>query len=192
MSQDLLDFAILPHSRVQNYENKIEEQNSTIENLTKKVTHLENLVDKPEGDMDGQSGSEPTKISEALTTPKEVNPEPPPESNEIDLNNKEKTLPANGSKTEFGDHKEGETNIIKGKNINRQCLTRQLKEKLEDTNYKFPDNIDALLAAAVGTKKKAIPNEEEFYHTIISNNLISLVKNSSKFVKYIKPSFFKI
>ena len=38
MSQDLVDFSIIPASRVQNYEDKIEEQNSTIDNLSKQVT----------------------------------------------------------------------------------------------------------------------------------------------------------
>ena len=32
-SNELIDFAILPQVKVQNYENKIDEQNSTIETL---------------------------------------------------------------------------------------------------------------------------------------------------------------
>ena len=44
MSQEgLIDYSIIPFSRVQNYESKIEEQSSTIADLSKKVNHLESL-----------------------------------------------------------------------------------------------------------------------------------------------------
>ena len=36
-SDELIDFSILPASKVQNYENQIEEQYSKIENLSRKV-----------------------------------------------------------------------------------------------------------------------------------------------------------
>ena len=85
-----------------------------------------------------------------------------------------------------------DSKIIKGKNLNKECRTQQLKEKLKDTNYTTPDNIESILAGAHGRSKKPLPNEEEFYNTIISNNLISLIRNPHKFKKYIRPSFYKV
>ena len=58
--------------------------------------------------------------------------------------------------------------------------------KLKDTNDATPDNIESILAGALGRSKKPLPNEEEFYNTIISNNLISLIRNPHKFKKYIE------
>ena len=58
--------------------------------------------------------------------------------------------------------------------------------------FPLPENIDAILAAALGSSKKVLPNKEMFYKAIMSNNLVDLIKNSNKFGKYLKLSFYKI
>ena len=58
--------------------------------------------------------------------------------------------------------------------------------------FPLPENIDAILAAALGLSKKVLPNKEMFYKAIMSNNLVDLIKNSNKFGKYLKLSFYKI
>ena len=179
MSQDgLIDFAILPHSRVQNYENKIEE-------LSKKVTDLEGALEGSKDDSESKIEPEsPTPTEEPVTQNPIV--EPPVENA---ANNDEKDTPSVDVKESLAPT---DSKIIKGKNLNKECRTQQLKEKLKDTNYVTPDNIESILAGALGRSKKPLPNEEEFYNTIISNNLISLIRNPHKFKKYIRPSFYKI
>ena len=83
-------------------------------------------------------------------------------------------------------------NLVKGKNLNRQCHSRRLKAQLRDTGVELPKNTNALVNAAVGQTKKPLSNEPEFYQIILDHNLIDLVTNPHKFVAYIKPSLFKI
>lgn len=191
MTDDLIDFAIVPQSRVQNYELKINEQHSTIENLSKKVTQLENVLGDSKSDAESKNDHEDSSRGEKTPSPKPIveeatetaeNPDskvppPPPIPTSVDM---KEELEASSSK------------LVKGRNYNRLCKARQLKEKLDDFSYAAPANIDSLLTAAVGTSKKPLPNEEEFYKAIVSHNLISLVRNPNKFKKYISPTFFKI
>ncbi len=181
---DLIDFAILPQSRVQNYENKIDEQTSTIENLSKKVTQLENSKsdaesknEQEDSSLVDQTPSAKPIVEDASETAENPDSKAPPPPIPVD---RKEELEASSSK------------LVKGRNYNRLCQARQLKEQLDDVNYAAPDNVDSLLTAAVGTSKKPIPNEEEFYKAIVSHNLISLIRNPNKFKKYIRPTFFKI
>ena len=65
-TDELIDFSILPASRVQNYEQKIEEQYSKIENLNKKVTDLESILEKSKTDAESKSELENLKTKPAL------------------------------------------------------------------------------------------------------------------------------
>ena len=78
------------------------------------------------------------------------------------------------------------------KNINKFVLAKQLREKLNDIQVDLPANLDALILNAVSTSKKDLNNEAAFYKILLDNNLHSLVKNKSKFNRYIKPHFFHI
>ena len=71
-------------------------------------------------------------------------------------------------------------------------MAKQLREKLNDIQVDLPANLDALILNAVSTSKKDLNNEAAFYKILLDNNLHSLVKNKSKFNRYIKPHFFHI
>ena len=119
MSQELIDFSILPSSRIQNYESKIEQQHSTIQDLSKKVTHLESLLDKTD-EREKEKGS----ISEASI------PSAEEDTNKIDIDSRgveesqQEQLPEVTIKqASLVDPEESsEPKITKGKNINRECL----------------------------------------------------------------------
>ena len=185
-TDELIDFSILPASRVQNYEQKIEEQYSKIENLNKKVTDLESILEKSK--TDAESKSELENLSNAEES---ISSEPSVKevSGSIEKTEADKVSPPSVVKETV---EPSNCKIIKGKNLNKECRTCQLREKLNDSDFPMPENIDEILAAALGSSKKVLPNEEMFYKAIMSNNLVDLIKNSHKFEKYIKPSFYKI
>ena len=147
------------------------------------ITHLESLIEKPVA-VEKKEGEKITQSDES---------KPIAESVDTFSEDEEKQPEVAIKKPKIEEVKDAvEPKIVKGKNFNRECKAKQLKEKLQDTDYKFPDNIDNLLAAAVGTAKKTLSNEDEFYQKIVSNNLISLVRNSNKFKTYILPGFYRI
>ena len=160
-SNELIDFAILPQVKVQNYENKIDEQNSTIETLSKKVTHLETALEGSKEDKENNVESENSSPFEEPALKEPIVEKPDDSADNIASPEEPKE---DFSHSEVGEELDVKSSkIVKGKNLNRQCRVQQLKEKLHDTNYSMPDNIDTLLAAAVGTAKKPISNEDEFY-----------------------------
>ena len=120
MSQEgLIDYSIIPFSRVQNYETKIEEQSSTIADLSKKVNHLESLqrddtvIGGPsEALRPNEEHQTPTILDETVTA------DPVSENTEKSDSNDDPVVkpPLKSVK------------VIKGKNLNRECLARQLKE----------------------------------------------------------------
>ena len=163
IDDELIDYTILPQSKVQNYENKIEEQNSTIENLSKKVAHLEsskidseNKVEpepEPEAEAEPELRSEPDlSTTEDLPLPDPPETEPNRKDEKVEKPQvKEPTLTAE-VKDEVAKAKGSK--IIKGKNLNKECRIQQLKAKLQDTYYIMPDNIDTISSGAIGTSKK--------------------------------------
>ena len=124
MSQDLIDFSILPQSKVQNYENKIEEQNSTIEALSKKVTHLETLLEGSK--TDSESKVEP----EIPSTPVESQALPPTMEEKSDSEDEDDSEDSPIVPVEKEEEKEEEelapksSAIIKGRNLNKECRVR--------------------------------------------------------------------
>ena len=154
------------------------------------MTHLETALEGSKEDKESNFKSENSSPFEEPSLNKPVVEAPVESVENIDPKEEPKE---DVSPTKVGEELDLKSSkIVKGKNLNRQCRAQQLKEKLHDTNYSMPDNIDTLLAAAVGTAKKPISNEDEFYKAIVSNNLVSLIRNPNKFKKYITPTFFKI
>ena len=191
--QDLIDFAILPQTRIQNYEATIDEQKEAIEKLKAEIEKIQNSSEVKEDlplkdDKTMIDDVEEPKIEEVKDEVEEKKEEEKP----MDTSNTNPT-----KDLDQGNLQEAvSVQVVKpqiGKNINNECLVKQLKHKLNDTNYLKPSNIDALLAAAVSkSASKLLPNEREFYEALKSNNLISLVRNKKKFDHYIRASFFKI
>ena len=128
-TDELIDFSILPASRVQNYEQKIEEQYSKIENLNKKVTDLESILEKSK--TDAESKSELENLSNAEES---ISSEPSVKevSGSIEKTEADKVSPPSVVKETV---EPSNCKIIKGKNLNKECRTCQLREKLNDSDF---------------------------------------------------------
>ena len=178
-TNDLVDFAILPQSRVQSYETTIDEQKEAIEKLKAEIENLEKSNQLPVEDKKSQICDTKVLPSNSVDDEKVKDEEQPsisPPAAKVT-----ETFPETVKRVEIG------------RNINRKCLAQQLKHKLNETSYAKPSNIDALVAGAISTSaKKSLPHEEEFYQALKSNNLISLIKNKNKFDRYIRKGFFKV
>ena len=191
MSNDeLVDYAILPHSRIQHYEKTIEEQLSKISQQEAEIKSLQEPASKDNADEDNRADNHDKKEETPIPQTETVVPtEAEKPDNEVDPKQEIDNLKEGTKKNEGPLLVE---KIPKGKNINKECLARQLKHKLKEASYSLPQNVDFLLKSATGGSKKVIPNEKHFYDAIISNNLVSLVSNPHKFNQYIRPTFFKI
>ena len=178
---ELVDYAILPQSRIQHYEDTISQQKSEIEKLqeqhpTPTVKEVD-LAPETEDFANDKTDKTPeeslsdtvTKEPNEMVKVQEVETEPLPKNKVVE-----------------------DVKIEKGKNINKHILARQLKHKLEETDFSIPTNVDELIKSAIGGSKKMFNNEKEFYQAIIDNNLIGLVRNPHKFKTYLRGTFFKI
>ena len=173
--QELVDYAIVPHSRIQHYESTIENQQVEISRLQEQINtpaeevKSDDTVDTPAEEVKGKVDDKvDNKEEEAENTPSgEVGG--PPKSDVVQ--------PLKEEVTDVGKErpKQDGVKIQKGKNINRQCLTRQLKHKLQEAGCSLPENVDLLLKSATGSSTKILRNENEFYNSIMSKNLVSLV-----------------
>ena len=192
--QELVDYAIVPHSRIQHYESTIENQQAEINRLQEQVNIPPEEVKLKDDDKVESPAEEVKKKDDEKVENKEEKVESSPSE---DVGGLPKSDTVEPLKEEVADvsiepPKQEVAKIQRGKNINRQCLTRQLKHKLQEAGCSLPENVDLLLKSAPGSSTKILRNENEFYNAIMSNNLVSLVTNKAKFDYYIRPKFFKI
>ena len=192
--QELVDYAIVPHSRIQHYESTIENQQAEINRLQEQVNIPPEEV-KLKDDVKVESPAEEVKKKDdEKVENKEEKVESSPSEDVGGLPKSDTVEPLKEEVTDVSTEpsKQEVAKIQRGKNINRQCLTRQLKHKLQEAGCSLPENVDLLLKSATGSSTKILRNENEFYNAIMSNNLVSLVTNKAKFDYYIRPKFFKI
>ena len=191
--KELVDYAIVPHSRIQHYESTVENQQAEINRLQEQVNIPPKEVKLKDDDKVESPAEEVKKKDDEKVENKEEKVESSPSE---DVGGLPKSDTVEPLKEEVADvstdpPKQEVAKIQRGKNINRQCLTRQLKHKLQEGGCSLPENVDLLLKSATGSSTKIL-HENEFYNTIMSNNLVSLVTNKAKFDYYIRPKFFKI
>ena len=75
---------------------------------------------------------------------------------------------------------------------NREVLALQLRDKLGGASARLSPNGDALIRATVGTTKKVLPHEADFYQVLAAHNLQGLIRNKAKFQAYLRASLFKL
>ena len=187
---DLIDFAILPQSKLNDYENTITKQSSEITRLesllqsSKEVPKEDNMNNTP-------NNTEKDKISDTKLDQTASVTEVEKENEKHNPSQEDSTIEPTIKTVENSENTKS-NKVQLGKNFNKTCLARQLGHRLSETGFSMPENIEKLLKAAVGTSKKILPNEKEFYEALRDHNLVSMVNNEHKFKTYLRGSFFEI